>query len=101
MSRQSESRGSKASATTADRTTKPESVIAFRGGLADGVSQFVTDGSETVGIGRDGSGISAAEKSYGITLFGNGRDRLESPSLGSTPGHPIKTSVISEAFSPL
>jgi hypothetical protein len=52
------------------------------------VSHFVTDGSETVGIGRDGSGTNAAEKPDRITLFGNGRDRLESPSLGSTPGHP-------------
>jgi hypothetical protein len=37
------------------------------------VSHFVTDGSETVGIARDGSGTSTAEKRYGITLFGNGR----------------------------
>ena len=54
------------------------------------VSHFVTDGSETVGIGRDDSGTSAAEKPDGVTLFGNGRYRLESPSLGSTPGHPKK-----------
>jgi hypothetical protein len=52
------------------------------------VSHFVTDGSEMVGIGRDGSGTNAAEKPDRITLFGNGRDRLESPSVGSTPGHP-------------
>jgi hypothetical protein len=30
-------------------------------------------------------------KPYRVTRFGNGRDRLESPSLGSTPGHPITT----------
>ena len=56
--------------------------------LATPVSHFVTDGSETVGTGRDGSGSGAAEKRYEVTLFGNGRDRLEPPSLGSTPGHP-------------
>jgi hypothetical protein len=54
------------------------------------LSHFVTDGSETVGIGRDDRGTSATEKPDSIILFGNGRSRLESPSLGSTPGHPKK-----------
>lgn len=52
------------------------------------MSHFVTDGLEVAGIGRDRSGTSAAQRPYGITLFGNGRHRLESPSVGSTPGHP-------------
>ena len=60
------------------------------------MSHFVTDGSEAVGIGRDGSGTSAAEKRCGITLFGIGRERLESPSVGSTPGHPKKVVTESE-----
>jgi hypothetical protein len=61
----------------------PRHVSAFK-------SHFVTDGSETVGIGRNDRGTSAADNPGRITLFGNGRDRLESPSVGSTPGHPKK-----------
>ena len=52
------------------------------------VSHFVTDGSETVGIRSDGSGTGATEKPDGLTPFGSGGYRLESPSVGSTPGHP-------------
>ena len=62
------------------------------------MSHFVTDGSEAVGIARDDRGTSATEKPDGITLFGNGRDRLESPSLGSTPGHPIKSALFCKRF---
>lgn len=41
------------------------------------------------GRNREGSfGNGAAENHYRIILFGNGRDRLESPGVGSTPGHP-------------
>jgi hypothetical protein len=66
------------------------------GGSLDGFDRsmchiLLRTGAETVGIGRDGSGASAAEKPDRITLFGNGRDRLESPNLGSTPGHPMKS----------
>ena len=61
------------------------------------MSHFVTDGSERVGIGRDGTGTSAAEKPYTMTLFGNGRDWLESPSVGSTPGHPKNPVILSKA----
>ena len=42
------------------------------------MSPFVTDGSETVG---DDRGASATEAPYGITFFGNGRERLESPGV--------------------
>jgi hypothetical protein len=63
------------------------------------VSHFVTDRSEAVGIGRDDLGTSAAGKPYKITLFGDGRERLESPSVGSTPGHPNKIAVILQGFS--
>lgn len=54
------------------------------------MSHFVTDGSEMVGMAKGWLGNGAAEKPERITLFGNGRDRLESPSVGSTPGHPNK-----------
>jgi hypothetical protein len=67
------------------------------------LSHFVTDG---VGKGRYQAGRSgnrAAENRYGITLLGNGRYRLESPSLGSTPGHPSfrKKSVPGRWHSPV
>ena len=52
-------------------------------------SHFVTDGSEAVATGRDDSGGNAAENRYGLTLFGNRRYRLESPSVSSNPGHPM------------
>ncbi len=52
------------------------------------MSHFVTDGSEAEGSGRDGSAGSETEKPRGIVLFGIGRNRLESPSEGSIPGHP-------------
>jgi hypothetical protein len=45
-----------------------------------------------VGNGWNGSGTSATEKPYGVTLFGNGWDRLESPVQSSSPGHPKELS---------
>lgn len=38
-------------------------------------------------------GNGAAEKPDGVTLFGNGRERLESPSVSSSPGHPKEMAV--------
>jgi hypothetical protein len=56
--------------------------------IAVGVTRFVTDGSETVGIGGERPGTNATENPYKLTLCGIGRYRLESPSWGSIRGHP-------------
>lgn len=58
---------------------------------------FVTFCHGRVGNGRNREGWlgnGAAEKPDRITLFGNGRDRLESPSVGSTPGHPKRNGAV-------
>jgi hypothetical protein len=62
---------------------------------------FVTERLETDGNGWDTPGFSATEKPYGITLFGNGWDWLESPSEGSTPGHPIENRYFAGTFAVL
>ena len=55
------------------------------------VSDFVTDGSEAVKMAE--RGVSAAEKHYKLTLFGNGRCQLESPGIGSTPATPCDSGI--------
>ena len=50
-----------------------------------------------VGNGQDRKGRFGNQcdgEAEGVTLFGIGRERLESPSVGSSPGHPMKLGLV-------
>jgi hypothetical protein len=69
----------------------PESGTKDVTGFSKRPSNFLTFSNGAVGNGRKQTvtvGKLGAKKPYQITLFGNGRDCPEPPSLGSTPGHP-------------
>jgi hypothetical protein len=49
--------------------------------------------NEQLARGKAHRGTSATGKPHRITLFGIGRDRLESPNVGSSPGHPNRSAT--------